>query len=379
MNVLNLSNWRLSAVLAAALFGAFALPSCRGASSVGHGAAQAAGASGAGVRSEGVSADGAPAILPASAPAVRTVVFVKDAAGAPVAGADVWCIDQSLMDPRRAAFASRETGDLVTTSRVLASETTRTDSLGRAGLRLDARRSVLVAGELGASFGQAEFANGLGSEVELTLSARRSYTVTVVDPSGAPVQGVPLTIGVAEVSPAGLTERTRVDLMPVTSMTGPDGVATLHVPSRFVDRYGEKSLLAVARIPSRSRISKRLGEASALELVLPPICTLTLVAPPEEAGGDPWQGLVQVFAASHGSQSDSTLAVQLVDGVARIPAVEIGVALRVNGLIELSGSATRRDDVEHGRLGERLDALSAGLEQRVELRIERSKLRAFER
>ena len=293
----------------------------------------------------------------------RLRVEVVDGAGAPIAGADVWLIEQSGLDPTRAAFASRVTGDLVATSRELASQVIRSDERGIALLERPSG-GAMIAGERGSAFGQAEFLGRPPADVRIQLADRLEFQITVLDAVGTPLAGVPLTLGVQAAQGRQMPE-----LLPVTSLSGEDGVVVLYVPQKLIGAIERSALVVMARIPSRRPTVLTLDAAIASDMILPAVGRLELFAP-ELGGGPPWSGLIQVFASSDGTRSDTTLAVRLENGYVELPAVEADTDLRISGLISLEGGGAP----PFGRLRRRIGGIEPNRTNRVELKIVREEL-----
>ncbi len=255
---------------------------------------------------------------------------------APAAGAEAWLVDREALRPDLAVIASRTTGDWVATTRAIAVETRVAGADGVVQFEHVPTSGYLVVARLEEQLGAAERAAQAapsGQPIEMTLVPRTRYRIRVVDVAGAPATGVAVTLATQ------VGDELRQ--LPATAFTDNEGLATLYEPptAAFIaageaappaDAYGR---LALVRIPSSSRPWIKAQPEGVATVVLPPTVPLTVRADHRGFTPDHWSGVVQVFRARDGSRSDSTLAFELVDGVAQLPHVEVGVDLRVIAVV----------------------------------------------
>ena len=257
----------------------------------------------------------------------RLVVTATDSTGKPVADADVWILDIDGLDRIEATLAGRMTGDLIATSRSLATHVQTTDSMGRATFHRSDAKGVLIAAERGPLFGQKEIAHSnsdeLPSDITVRLAERRVFEVAVSHPSGEPAVGIPVSAGVRTPIPGSVDGRTRSDLLPVTARTDEAGRATLYLPREF--RMGE--LFARARVATERHQVSELVSGSETAIVLPASGTLLCRVVDDEDGAPITGGYVQLFARRDGSVSDATLVRPIENGSVRFNAVEAGIVL----------------------------------------------------
>lgn len=267
------------------------------------------------------------------------LITVVDEAGGPVGDAELWILDRRTLRADAAVLASRLTGDWVETSLQLAVQVHRTDDLGRARLQGTPDPGVFVAARRDALFGSVEVSS-IGREgLVLSLRPRTSYRARILDADGRPAEGVPLTLAVPG--------EPRLERLPVTAVTGPDGTATLYEPPaealaglRRVPAGTER--VALARVVSKEPIAVPVDPVGTGEAALPPstdlVVRLTHGAYPEDA----WGGVLQLFPARNGSRSDATLAMRVQGSEATLRHVELGLDLRAVVVVgEASGGHER--------------------------------------
>ncbi len=281
------------------------------------------------------------------------VITVLDEAGGPVVDAELWVLDRRTLRAEAAVLASRITGDWVETSLRLAVEVQRTDSRGRARLLEPTDPGAFVAARRGALFGSAEVPS-IGREgLVLSLRPRTSYRARILDSSGAPAEGVPLTLAVPG--------EPRLERLPVTSVTGPDGTAVLYEPPaealvglRRLPQGTER--VALARVATREVIAVRVDPVGTGEASLPPsadlVIRLTHLGLPAEA----WGGVLQLFPARNGSRSDVTLATEVLDSVVTLRHVERELDLRA---VLVVGEGDSGNERLLGSLGQLIPAIGA--------------------
>ena len=148
----------------------------------------------------------------AELPGRGPVITVLDEAGGPVVDAELWVLDRQTLRADAAVLASRITGDWVATSLQLATEVRRTDGEGRARLLAPVGRGAFIAARRGALFGSAEVPTIGRDGLVLSLRPRTSYRARVLDSSGRPAEGVPLTLAVPG--------EPRLERLPVTARHG---------------------------------------------------------------------------------------------------------------------------------------------------------------
>ncbi|MEM6671773.1 MAG: hypothetical protein AAF726_02955 [Planctomycetota bacterium] len=268
-------------------------------------------------------------------------VVVRDEAGGPVPGAEVWIVDRLQLRAEEAVLASRMTGDWVETSLLLAAQNELTDAAGAARFGETPQSGVLVAARSGALFGGVELGAVRRNEViEISVRPRPTYRVRVLDPSGAPVVGVPMSLGIPR-------EDRGAERLAATSLTDSSGLAVIYEPpaAAFPAR-GRRSLstarVAVARIATRDSVRVAVDEVTTAELALPPTASVAIEARHPWFGPAHWGGVVQLFAASDGSRSEVTLASEIIGGRALVQHVEIGVDLRVVAVLSEAGDGDAR-------------------------------------
>lgn len=253
------------------------------------------------------------------------VITVLDEAGGPVADAELWILDRRTLRADAAVLASRITGDWVETSLRLAAEVQRTDAGGRARLSRAPAPGVFVAARSGALFGSVEVPAIGRDGLVLSLRPRTSYRARILDSEGRPAAGVPLTLAVPG--------EPRLERLPVTAVTGPDGVAVLHEPPaealvglRRVPQGTER--VALARVATRDPIAVPVNPVGIGEATLPPTADLVLRLTHGGFPPDHWGGVLQLFPARNGSRSDVTLATELIGSEAVLRFVERDLDLR---------------------------------------------------
>lgn len=284
----------------------------------------------------------------------RFVVTALDERGAPVPGAVVWILERDGLDPVEAAFTARVTGDLVETSRVLASHTGTTDALGRAAFEFIEAANVLAAGEHGPLFGQIELvgtpAERRANEAVIRLENRRAFEVLVTHANGDAAASIPVTAGVETPVPGATDGRTRSDLLPVTARTDANGRATLYLPRGFE----RGRAFARARIASEERSSAELVQGRAARIELPATSALELRVVDRHDLAPIEGGFVQLFALRDGSVSDATLVRRIAEGRVRFPAVELGAPLNATCVLR-TPSGYGRAKVRVEPIGESTD------------------------
>lgn len=261
----------------------------------------------------------------AELPGRGPVITVLDEAGGPVVDAELWVLDRQTLRADAAVLASRITGDWVATSLQLASEVRRTDGEGRARLLAPVGRGAFIAARRGALFGSAEVPSIGRDGLVLSLRPRTSYRARVLDSSGRPAEGVPLTLAVPG--------EPRLERLPVTAVTGPDGTAVLYEPPaealvglRRVPRGTER--VALVRAATRETVAIPVDPVGTGEASLPPSADLVLRLTHRGFPGAEWGGVLQLFPARNGSRSDVTLAIEVEGSSANVRHVERGLDLR---------------------------------------------------
>ena len=242
----------------------------------------------------------------AELPGRGPVITVLDEAGGPVVDAELWVLDRQTLRADAAVLASRITGDWVATSLQLATEVRRTDGEGRARLLAPVGRGAFIAARRGALFGSAEVPTIGRDGLVLSLRPRTSYRARVLDSSGRPAEGVPLTLAVPG--------EPRLERLPVTAVTGPDGTAVLYEPPaealvglRRVPRGTER--VALIRAATRETLAIPVDPVGTGEASLPPSADLVIRLTHRGFPGAEWGGVLQLFPARNGSRSDVTLAI----------------------------------------------------------------------
>lgn len=292
--------------------------------------------------------------VPADAlPGRGPLVTLVDEAGGRVPDAELWVVDRRTLRADAAVLASRITGDWVETSRRMATERLRSDERGLARLGESPSRGVMIAARKGALFGSIELRAIDGEGLTLSLRPRTAYRVRVLDDSGRPAAGVPLTLAVPG--------EPRPQKLPVTARTGADGVAVLFEPPAVAlvglrrPPTGARRV-ALARVATREPVLAEVDPVGIGEAVLPPCGEVRVRL---THGGFPeghWAGVLQVFPARKGSRSDATLAEPVVGSVAEVGHVERGLDLRAVVVV-----GEREGDRERliGSLDRRLEGLDA--------------------
>ncbi len=264
--------------------------------------------------------------------------------GRAVEGAEVWLVDPSTVDPKRAVIASRTLGDWVAASRAMATLVEVTDGNGAVAFEGARPQGFLVAARSGALFGMAERREPLrrGELLELNLVERKSYRVRLSDSSGAPAVGVPMTLAAPD---PGTPDRPY--MLPATATTNAAGEATLFEPPAAatnvlegLDQIPER--LAVLRLPARGLVPLELrDDGESLPWALPPLGELRLVGRHPAFSEAHWTGLVQVFPAADGSRSSRTLTQHLTDGALELPYVSQDDDLRAVVVISEASAPER--------------------------------------
>lgn len=244
-------------------------------------------------------------------------VEVQRPDGGPLAGADVIVLHAAALDPAALLLSSRVTGDRIRTLEGRATWRGRTGADGLVQVPMAAKGGCLVAVRAGALYGEGEYRGSGGDRLDVVVTERRSVDVAVTAWDGSPAQGVALTVRAEDAKGV-------LQALPITSVTDANGVATLHVPA---GRLG--GLEVMARIAVQGALRVPIGGEGPASISLPRTGSLEI-----EVQGHPTfegapAGLVQVFAASDGSRSRTTLAVPIVNGRATVPLVEAGTALRI--------------------------------------------------
>lgn len=264
------------------------------------------------------------------------VITVLDEAGGPVADAELWILDRRTLRAEAAVLASRITGDWVETSLRLAAEVQRTDPRGRARLSETPAPGVFVAARSGALFGSVEVPAIGRDGLVLSLRPRTSYRARILDSEGRPAEGVPLTLAVPG--------EPRLERLPVTAVTGPDGVAVLLEPPaealvglRRVPQGTER--VALARVATRDPIVVPVNPVGLGEGTLPPTSDLALRLTHGGFPPDHWGGVIQLFPARNGSRSDVTLASELVGSEVVLRHVERDLDLRAVLVVSEMGAS----------------------------------------
>ncbi len=295
------------------------------------------------------------AVAPAEGelPGRGPLITVLDEAGGPVVDAELWVLGRQTLRAEEALLASRITGDWVETSLRLATEVRRTDDQGRARFLEPAGPGAFVAARRGALFGSVEVSSIGRDGLVLSLRPRTSYRARILDSSGLPAEGVPLTLAVPG--------EPRLERLPVTAVTGPDGMAVLYEPPaealaglRRLPRGTER--VALARVATREPIAVPVDPVGMGEASLPPSADLVVRLTHQRLPGQDWGGVLQLFPARDGSRSDVTLANEVVDSVVTLRYVERELDLRA---VLVVGEGEGDDQRLLGSLGQLLPAIGA--------------------
>lgn len=250
-------------------------------------------------------------------PARTLNVEVRGPTGEPVGGASVFALHAAALDPAALVLSSRVTGDRARTLKGRATWRGLSSEDGRVLIPMAGDRGCLIAVEAGELYGEAEYGGSGGEGLEMTLASRRSVEIRVLNDDGTPAAGVALTVR-AEDSKGAL------QALPITSVTGSDGAAVLYVP-----RGGAAGLEVMARLAMVDPQRVSLAGGNERTIQLPPMGSYEIEVRGHPTFQGPVAGLAQVFAASDGSRSSTTLAVPIVAGRAIVPRVPAGVALRL--------------------------------------------------
>lgn len=229
---------------------------------------------------------------------------------------EIWALEEGKFDPRALLMVGRATGDRVDTSRRVATWSGRTVD-GRASVPRAAGASVLVMARRGASYGEIEVPAAARGPVELAIEPRTVLTARVLDGAGRPVAGVPVGLGLRELS-GGLRD------LPISARTDADGLAVLYGGSAETSEGAP--LVAWVRTATAERLARPITPDLEASFVLPDPASVEV----RFAGGAGAriEGIVQVFAAAEGSRSRRALAALVEGGSTEEIVVQGGVPLR---------------------------------------------------